>query len=176
MSRLGFIPPENASPSARQIFKKIVLVPNILCIMANSDVVLDAFAQLNANLENHKLSQKYRKIISLAVSQFNNCPYCIALHTQTAAEAALLTPQECLDARRMASPDPRANAMLKLTQEILEKRGHVEDATIEKVKQHGFDDQDIVEAIATLSFITMANYTANVAQPELDFPEPPPLV
>lgn len=175
MYRLRFVAPEKASHSTQQIFKKIVLVPNILCIMANSDVVVNVFANLNANLKNYKLSPKYRKMISLAVSEFNSCPYCVALHMNGAIETALLTRQECLDARRMTSADPKSDALLKLTQEILEKRGHIEDETIENVKHHGFVDQDIVEAIATISSITMANYTANVAKPELDFPEAPPI-
>lgn len=175
MCRLRFIEPEDASDSTKEAFKKLVLVPNLLCIMANSDVVIEAFANHNANLDKYKLSTRHRKAITLAVSQFNDCNYCIALHTSNAIDSGILTSEECLDARRMKSPEPKMNALLELTKEILENRGRVGDEIIEKVKRHGFDDQDIVEAIATISLIIQANYTANVARPEIDFVEAPPL-
>ena len=75
----------------------------------------------------------------------------------------------------MKSSDPKSNVILEFTKTVLEKRGHIKDELIQKVKQKGFDDQDIVETIAMISLITQANYTANVGKPELDFLEPPSL-
>ncbi|MCP4583871.1 MAG: carboxymuconolactone decarboxylase family protein [candidate division Zixibacteria bacterium] len=175
MCRLRFIEPEEADPLTRKLFSKKVVIPNLLCIMANSEVVIDSFANYNANLDKFKLSVKYREIISLAVSQFNRCPYCIALHTSNAVDGGILTHRECLEARRRKSPDPKINVILKLTNEILEKRGHISDQIISKVKQQGFIDEDIIEAIAIISLIIQANYTASVSKPEIDFLEPPPL-
>lgn len=114
-------------------------------------------------------------MISLAVSQFNNCSYCIALHTSTAVDGGVLTKEECIQARRMKSSDPKAGAILMLTKEVLEKRGKIDDETLLLIKNKGFDDQETVEAIALISFITLANLVANVGKPELDFIEPPPL-
>ena len=175
MCRIRFIEPEEANEYTKEIFKRIVFVPNLLCIMANSDVAIGLFAYHNANLDKYKLSTKYREIISLAVSQYNNCPYCIAFHTSNAVDNGLLTHQECLEARRMKSSHPKANVILKLTKEVLENKGNVEDEIIEQVKQQGFNDQDIIETIATISLITQANYTANLARPEMDSLEPPPI-
>ena len=176
MGRLHLVDPQNASDVAQAIFRKNVWLPNILCILANSDAVLEAFSSVTAEIQKFNLSPKHRKMISLAVSQFNRCPYCIALHTHHAETSGLLTRQECLDARRMASPDHKANAMLKLTQGVLETQGHVEDDLITAVRQCGFGDPEIVEAVATIAFVTMANFTANVARVEMDFPQPPSLV
>jgi len=175
MSRLRFILPQEAGERTKGIFKKLVMVPNLFCIMANSEAVLDVYSCHHSHLGEYKLSPKLRKMISLAVSQFNACSYCIALHTSGAVSSGLLTPQECLDARRMTSPDPGAKAMLGFTRAVLENRGHVEDGTIEVMKCQGFDDREIIEAIAVIALINQANLTANVARPELDFPEPPAL-
>ncbi|MDM8537852.1 carboxymuconolactone decarboxylase family protein [Desulfobacterales bacterium HSG17] len=175
MCRLRFVEPEETSPSTKKVFKKMVVIPNLFCIMANSDVVIDLFANHNANLDKYRLSAKYREIISLAVSQFNNCPYCIALHTSNAVDGGILTHQECLEARRMKSSNHKKNIILELTNEILEKRGDISDELIEKVKQKGFNDQEIIEAIATISLITQANFIANVSKPEIDYLEPPVL-
>ena len=75
----------------------------------------------------------------------------------------------------MKSSDPKSNAILEFTKTVLEKRGHIKDELIQKVKQKGFDDQDIVNAIAMISLITQANNTANVGKPELDYLKPPSL-
>ncbi|MCP3925310.1 MAG: carboxymuconolactone decarboxylase family protein [Desulfobacterales bacterium] len=173
MCRLRFIEPEEANESTKEILKKMVLVPNLLCIVANSDASIGLFGYHNNNLDKYKLSAKYREVISLAVSQYNNCPYCIALHTSNAVDSGLLIHQECLEARRMKSSDQKINAILILTREILENQGDVRNEIIENAKNYGFDDGDIIETITTISLITQANYTANLAKPELDSLEPP---
>ncbi len=175
MRRLRLIEPDEANGPVKEIFKKLVLVPNILCQMANSDSVLDTYVHHHANLARYKLSGRYRKMISLAVSQFNGCSYCIALHTAGAVDGGILTQEECIEARRMKSPDPRADVLLRFTKEVLEKRGNIDEDVLPSVKNQGFDDQEIVEAVAVIAFITLANYTANVGKPEIDFREPPPL-
>jgi AhpD family alkylhydroperoxidase len=114
-------------------------------------------------------------MISLAVSQFNDCNYCIALHTTTAIEGHILSREECIEARRMQFSDPQADALLAFTKAILRRRGIIDDLSIEKVKNKGFADQEIVEVIAMIAFISLANYIANVGEPELDFLEPPPI-
>ena len=65
------------------------------------------------------------------------------------------------------------NAVLSFTKAALNKRGKVNDNEIETVKNQGFDDQEIVEIIAMISFINLANFIANVGEPELDFLEAP---
>jgi hypothetical protein len=37
MNRLHFVEPEDARETTREIFKELVLIPNLLCIMANSE-------------------------------------------------------------------------------------------------------------------------------------------
>jgi len=175
MCRLRLIEPDEANSPAKEIFQKLVLVPNVLCLMANSDTVLETYANHHAKLAKYKLSARYRKAISLAVSQFNDCPYCTALHTATAVDGGILTKEECMEARRMNSPDPKTDAILRFTNEVLEKRGKIDENILLLLKDQGFVDQEIIEALDIISFITLANYIANVGEPELDFLRPPPL-
>jgi uncharacterized peroxidase-related enzyme len=173
--RLQLIEPDETDGATKEIFKKLVMVPNVICQMANSPPLIDTYANYHTNLDNYKLSAKYRKMISLAVSQFNDCSYCIALHTTTAVEGSILTKEECMEARRMNSSDSKSDAVLSFTREALIKRGKINDETLALVKDQGFDDQEIVEMIAMVSFITLANFVANVGEPELDFLEPAPI-
>ena len=46
MCRLRFIEPDQAIGPVKEIFEKLVLVPNVLCVMANSGPVMDTYAYL----------------------------------------------------------------------------------------------------------------------------------
>ncbi len=167
MCRLNFVDPEKASPAIREVFKKNVMVPNVLCLIANSEAVVNAFSEFN--MDTFQLSQKHREEISLAVSQFNNCQYCLAVHTSNAIDGKLLTQEESIQARNFISSNPKSNVILKLTKELLENHGNISDDTLKAVRVKGFNDENIIEVIAIISIITLANYTANVGKPEMDY-------
>jgi uncharacterized peroxidase-related enzyme len=171
--RLQIIEPDETVGTTKDIFKKLVMVPNVLCLMANSEPVFENYTHFHYTQPSYKLAKKYRKMVSLAVSQFNDCLYCVALHTSTAIESGILSQEECLDARRMKSTVSKTNTILKFTKDVLENRGKVNDSSIKDIKRHGFTDQEIIEILSVISFITLANFTANVGKPELDFIEPP---
>ena len=90
-------------------------------------------------------------------------------------ENNILTKEECLDARRMKSDDPRAQAVLQFTREVLEQRGKVSDEVLAEMRQQDFHDAQIMEILGTIVLAIFSNYTASVARPELDFLEAPPL-
>jgi uncharacterized peroxidase-related enzyme len=171
--RLQLIEPDETEGKVREIFGKLVMVPNVLCMMANSEPVFETYTNFHYTQPSYKLSAKFRKMVSLAVSEFNECAYCIALHTSTAIDSGTLTETECIDARKMRSMDPKTNIMLRFTKEVLEHRGKVNSNSIEDIKKQDFSDQEIIEILSVISFTTLANFTANVGKPELDFIEPP---
>ncbi len=173
MSRLHFIEPDEAKGLTKEIFQRLVLVPNVLCLIANSGPVLEIYADHHATLPKYKLSARHQKMISLAVSQFNDCSYCIALHTASAVDGKILTKSECIEARKMKSHNPKDDAVLNFTKQVLGQRGHVDEDALLLIKSNGFDDREIVEVMAVISFITLANFTANVGKPEMDFLEAP---
>lgn len=176
MERLRYILPETAPDSIKEIYKKFGMVFNIFSMMGNSEIVIGHFTESNIQLkERGRLSKKIKAMIYLAVPQFNNCDYCLAFHSHRSTEYNVLTPEECLHARNMSSPNRTIDAILHLVREILEKRGHVGDSVLKRVRKEGFDDEDIMEVVATISLAHLANYTANIGLPELDFPEAPPL-
>jgi uncharacterized peroxidase-related enzyme len=167
--RLQIVEPDETEGQLREIFKKLVMVPNVLCMMANSEPVLENYTHFHYTQSSYKLSEKFRKMVSLAVSEFNQCSYCIALHTSTAIDSGILTQSECIDARKMRSMDLKTDAMLNFIRDVLENHGKVNSNSIKEIKNQGFDDQEIIEILSVISFITLANFTANVGKPELDF-------
>jgi uncharacterized peroxidase-related enzyme len=175
MARLAYVEPEDADAFTRRLFKKVGMVPNLYCIMANSPNVFDGFLKLTACLEAARLDKKLREMVYLLTSQINQCEYCLASHTSTAVEHGVLTMEETLDARRASSRDARVDALLKFAKEVVERRGGVSDETLRAVKEKGFTDEEIIEVIGTIALATLSNYTALVGQPELDYLDAPPL-
>ncbi len=175
MERLNFIDPEEAKPFIKKLFDKIGMVPNLYGMMANSAMSFDGFVKWNANLEATDLEKKYREMVYLRTSRLNDCAYCQAAHTAMSVEHGVLTSEEAIAARRGASPDPRADALLKFTDEAMEKRGSVSDACLQKVRDQGFEDRHIVDAISTIALATLTNFLANVGRPDMDFLDAPPI-
>ena len=175
MCRLRFVDPEDADDRLKSHFRKLGMVSNVFGVMANSETVLDLFITANERLDGGKLPSKIRRMIYLAVSEFNDCTYCLAYHTRLSTEAGLMSYEECLDARRMRSRNPKYNVILQFVREIFDTRGKVSDSAIDRVKKAGYSDEAIMEIIATISLAMLANLTANIGEPELDFLPAPPL-
>ncbi len=175
MERLNYVEPEEADNFTKRLFKRVGMVPNLYCMMANSAMAFDGFLKLNTSLEGSRLEKRYREMIYLATSRINGCEYCQASHTATAVEHGLLSPEECIQARKFESADPRADALLKFAREALEKRGKVTDECLQSVRNRGFTDEEIVEALGTISMAVFSNYVANVGHPEMDYLDAPPI-
>lgn len=175
MARLNYVEPEDADAFTRRLFERIGMVPSLYCVMANSSTLFDGFIKLTACLDAAKLDKRLREMVYLLTSQINGCEYCLASHTSTAVEHGVLTLNETLDARRGRSQDPKTDSLLKFAREVVERRGHVSDETFQAVKEAGFSDDEIVEAIGTIALATLSNYIAIVGQPELDYLDAPPL-
>ncbi|MGQ9858501.1 MAG: carboxymuconolactone decarboxylase family protein [Thermodesulfobacteriota bacterium] len=175
MPRLNYVEPEEADAFTRKLFDQVGMVPNLYCMMANSSTVFDGFLKLTRCLEAARLDKKTREMVYLLTSQINGCDYCLASHTSTSVEHGVMTKEETLQARKAQSPDPRVNAMLGFAKEVVEKRGHVSDETLEQLRAQGFSDEEIVEALATIALATLSNYVAIVGDVELDYLEAPPL-
>jgi len=175
MARLNYVEPEDADSFTRRLFERVGMVPSLYCVMANSSTLFDGFLKLTACLDAAKLDKKLREMVYLLASQINGCDYCLASHTSTAVEHGVLTLEETLDARRGRSKDPKIDSLLRFAREVVEKRGHISDETFAAVKEAGFSDEEIVEAIGTIALATLSNYIAIVGQPELDYLDAPPL-
>jgi len=62
-----------------QLEKAVGFVPNLYATYAHSDTALENF--LNFANAKTSLSNKEKEAVNLAVSQVNNCSYCLAAHT-----------------------------------------------------------------------------------------------
>ena len=168
----------NANPKTNELLaavkKNMGMVPNMMSTMAQSPAVLQAYLRFSQSLAGGSLPNALRQQIALAVSECNQCNYCLSAHTFLGSKAGL-TESELLDARHGSTSDFETNAALAFARKIVEDRGHVSDEDVEEVRRAGYSEGDIAEIIANVALTTFTNYFNTATATEIDFPVAPSL-
>lgn len=173
MSRIPTINPDQATGQAAKLLqgveRQLWFTPNILRTMANSPAVLQGYLDFSRALSQGKLSSKFREQIALAISETNDCQYCLAAHSAIGRSVGL-SEEAMDDSRRGDSLDPKEATVLAFARKVAETRGRVSDEDIAKLRKAGFSHGDIVELIANISLTIFTNYFNHIAETEMDFP------
>lgn len=178
MSRIAAIQPDAATGKAQELFTavahKLGLVPNMTRVMAQSPSVLEGYLALSGALSKGSLPAKVREQIALAVAEANGCDYCLAAHSAVGKMVGL-TADQIIDSRHATSVEPKTEALLKLTHQVVAERGRVSDADIAAARDAGVSDVEIVEVVGQVALNLFTNYFNIVADTEVDFPRAPAL-
>ena len=173
MSRLNSIAPEQATGKTAELFgavqKKMGMVPNLVRVLGNSPAALESYLQFSGSLSGGVLTAKERELIALAVAEANSCDYCLAAHTALGKMAGLSVDQ-IRDARGGSAVDSKTDALVRFARTLVSERGHVRDADISELKDHGYTDGHVAEVVANVAINIFTNYFNHVAETEVDFP------
>lgn len=173
MSRLQPVDRSTAPDKTRRLLdgveKKLGMVPNLIATMAHSHALAQAYLAYSQALAGGVIPAQLREQIALAVSQANECGYCLAAHSAIGSSVGL-SDDEIRDARTGASPDRKTEAALHFAQQIVEKRGWLSDAELDEVRDAGYSDEEIVELIGHVALSVFTNYFNHVAHTDVDFP------
>lgn len=174
MPRIQPLNKDNATGPARELLGavegKLGRVPNLLGTMAHAPAVLKSYLDFSGNLAQSSLSPAVREQIALAVSNANGCGYCVSAHTAM-GKAAGLTAEQARAAQSGEAEDSKAKAILKLSLQLVDKRGWLSDGDIAEAEQAGVSKAELLEVVAVVVFNTMTNYFNHVIETEVDFPK-----
>lgn len=161
--------PEKSRPLLEKIQSTFKFIPNLFGTFANSPILLESYLTLNGMFEKSSFTAPERHLVLLAASVENDCSYCVAAHS-TILKGALHVPAEVVSAVRshQALPDPKSNALVALTREIVAKRGQVETQTIDNFLAAGFRKDQILEILIGVALKTISNYSHHLSPNELD--------
>jgi uncharacterized peroxidase-related enzyme len=161
--------PEKSRPLLEKVQKSYKFIPNLYANFANSPVLLEGYLALEGVFEKASLSAVERHVVLLAASVENSCKYCTAAHS-TVLKTFLHVPAEVVSAVRSNSPlpDPKLNALVALTKEIVSERGHVGEQTIENFLAAGYRKDQVLEVLIGVALKTMSNYLDHISPTELD--------
>ena len=162
--------PAAAQPQLEAVQRQLGVVPNLFRLVANSPSALEGYLGMSGALANGSLPAQTHERIALAVSQINNCSYCLSAHSYLGKNLAKLSDAEIAANRHGGSLDPNADAAVRFAAKVARERGHVSDADVQAVRMAGYDDAQIVEIVQHVALTTWTNYINEVAKTEIDFP------
>lgn len=173
MSRLTVPSPDDVPDGAKGILDTIGgqfgFVPNMFTTLASNPTVLDVVMTLQNTLS-RVLDAKTRHTIALAVSQANDCDYCLAMHTYVSSELGGMSSDDIDLARAGGSTDPRRAAVARFAQQVVESRGQVSDADLAAVRDAGYTDAQILAIVTVAVQVLLTNFINNVNQTDVDIP------
>ena len=174
MPRIHPVQPDTATAATQTLLggveKKLGMVPNIIGTMAQSSAVAKAYLGFSQGLAGGELSTQLREQIALAVSQVNQCDYCLAAHSAIGGSVGL-SDDQLRDARQGTSPDRRTEAALQFARQMVDRQGFVSDDDLAEIRQAGFSEAEIVEIVGNVALTVFTNYFNHVAETEIDFPK-----
>ena len=110
------------------------------------------------------LTKGEREMIVVATSGFNQCTYCVVAHgaiVRIREKNPNLADQIATNYRK-ADITPRQKAMLDFAVKVALKSSEMKDADYEKMREHGFSDEDIWDTGAISAFFALSNRMANL--------------
>lgn len=168
---------EEVSENNQAIFdnlnKALGFVPNLYATYAHSNTALENY--LNFANAKTSLSAKEKEVVNLAVSQVNNCIYCLSAHTAIGKMNGF-TDEQILELRSgSASFDNKLDALARLAKNITENRGRTDEAVLENFFNAGYTKGNLIDTIALVGDKTISNYIHSTTKVPVDFPEAQPL-
>jgi alkylhydroperoxidase family enzyme len=155
--------PERSAPVLRGALAGGGQLPNFLGVLAGSPAALRAYARFRSELRHGQLGLATIERISLAVAEHHGAQQGVYTHSR-AARAAGLGIDEITMARQFDSEDPREAALLRYLQALMAE-GRPPMYLHEEAREAGWDDEQLLEAIAVASiegFVSMINVAGEV--------------
>lgn len=153
--------------------KAVGFVPNIYATFANSNNALKNYLDF-ANAKS-SLKTKEKEVINLAVSEINQCHYCLSAHTAIAGMNGF-SAEQIINLRGGKAPfDAKLDALAKLGRNMAENRGATSPAVIENFFAAGWTKENLIDAVNLVGEITITNYLHGTTKVPIDFPVAPAL-
>ena len=144
-------------------------LPNIFVAMARRPDEFRAFFNYHDILmdqNNSSLTKAEKELIVVATSALNDCHYCVIAHgaiLRIRAKNPLIADQVSVNFRKADLTD-RESALLEFAAKIATSPGRVGGADLLDMKQKGFSEEDVWDAMAVTAFFAMSNRLANTAE------------
>ncbi|WP_299113953.1 carboxymuconolactone decarboxylase family protein [uncultured Winogradskyella sp.] len=168
---------EDVSTNNQAIFdnlnKGLGFVPNLFATYAYSDTALENY--LNFANAKTSLSAKEKEVVNLAVSQVNDCIYCLSAHTAIGKMNGF-TDEQIFELRAgYSSVNNKLDALAKLAKNITENRGKTDETVLENFFNAGYTKANLIDTISLVGDKTISNYVHSTTKVPVDFPVAQPL-
>lgn len=160
--------PQDSKPILESIKRQLGVIPNVLSVMAESTVTLEAYQTLSKLFDKTAFTTTERQLIMLSISRFRNCCYCLASHGSRAKQEKI--PQQIINAVYYKQPldDYKLEALRTFTYSLLKSDGWVNKNALQAFYQAGYEQNHVLEVILGVSFKTISNYLNHINNTPID--------
>jgi len=158
--------PEDIRERMLKVQEKSGFIPNVFLALAHRPDEFRAFFAYHDALMDKpgNLTKAEREMIVVATSGANQCQYCVIAHgaiLRIRAKNPLIADQVAVNYRKADITD-RQRVMLDFAMKVSQSAHLVSESDIERLNQHGFDEDDVWDIMAIAAFFGMSNRMANV--------------
>jgi uncharacterized peroxidase-related enzyme len=160
--------PDDIRERILDVQEKSGFVPNVFLALAHRpDEFRAFFAYHDALMEKDGgLTPADREMIIVATSGFNQCIYCVVAHgaiLRIREKNPLIADQVATNYRK-ADITPRQKAMLDFAVRVAGQSHRIDDDDFARLREHGFDDEDIWDIAGIAALFALSNRMANFAR------------
>ena len=161
--------PEALLPVLEHVTKIFGFIRNLMGTLANAPAAAKGYHALISEFSKSSLTPQEMQIVLLTVSIENNGAYCTAAHS-TAAKSLAKVPDDVIGAIRdgRSVPDPRLNALVTITREIVRDRGYVKPETMRAFVGAGYRKEQVMEILLGVAVKTISNYLDHISPIDVD--------
>jgi alkylhydroperoxidase family enzyme len=146
-------------------------VSKFIGVLAGAPAALRSYTRMRHELRAGSLPQATRERIGLAVAERRADPYSIAQHARTARTGGLGL-DEVSRARAFKSADPKQASLLAFLEALLATDGRPAQHLAEEAREHGWTDEELLEAVAYLAMNEFQSLISNAAALPQDQSDP----
>jgi alkylhydroperoxidase family enzyme len=162
--------PERSKPALRQLQSAFGMLPNIAGTMAASPVLINTLVGMFGNVHGGSFTEAQVQIVLLTDAVTNRSTWAVAFHTALALKEGI-DPADVQAIREGRLPkDSKFAALSALAKTMIEKRGRLDEAEIDRFLAAGFEKDHLLEVIAAVAASTITNYTGSITKPPLEAP------
>lgn len=163
--------PAEVQPALEQAVKGSGFLSNLLALLSNAPVALQAYQDMSALNAKASLSLKEREIVQLVAGTIHGCKFCVAGHTALATNKAKLDAAdiEALRDKRYGDiAEPKLRALALFTEQIILTRAYVTDEVLADFYAAEYGPQQALEVIVGVGLATICNFANNLAHTPLN--------
>jgi uncharacterized peroxidase-related enzyme len=158
--------PDDLRVRILEVQDKAGFVPNVFLALAHRPDEARAFFDYHdaLMLRPSGLSKGEKEMIVVATSAANDCLYCVVAHgaiLRVYEKAPQLADQVATNYLK-ADLTPRQKAMLAFAMKVSRDAGSLTEDDYERVREHGFSDEDLWDIGAIAAFFALSNRMANL--------------
>jgi uncharacterized peroxidase-related enzyme len=158
--------PEDLRARVDAVAERSGFLPNVFLAFAHRpDEFRAFFAYHDALMERPSgLSKGEKELIVVATSAANGCQYCVVAHGAIARirmKDPLIADQVAINYRK-ADLTERQKEMLAFALKVATRSAEIVDDDFERLRAHGFSDEDIWDIGAIAAFFALSNRMANL--------------